>query len=214
MSRYTKDLVLNKEESFVSFMVNDYLKKNQFTPFDYKGGEKVYRAGDAMLEGYKYIKWSYENGTLHLEAWMKNGFGKEMDLEGFAGSLQKKPFKQSLEQLYTLLQQDVEIPRGEDGQPLPSAIPVTTVDNSGAATQALVFGVLALVSVFIPLLFRSVIGIIPIVLGCLGVSRARLGAGSSKAGAAKAGKVLSIIAIILAIVLWIGINVLNVASGM
>ncbi len=210
MARYTKDLVLNKEESFVSFMVNDYLQKNQFTPFDYKGGEKVYRAGDAMVEGYKYLKWSYANGTLHVEAWLKSSFGKEMDLEGFVGTLQKKPFRESLEQLYTLLQQDIDIPKGEDGQPAASAIPVTTVDNSKAATQSLVFGILGLVFVFLPLLFGYVIGIIPIILGVLGVNRARLGSGSSKAGSAKAGKVLSIIAIILAIVLWVLINVLNV----
>ncbi len=213
MARYTKELVLNKEESFVTFMMNDFLQKNQFKPFDYKTGEKVYRAGDPMLEGYKYVKWSYENGTLHLEAWMQSGFGKEAGLDGFAGSLQKKPFKNSLEQLYNVLQQDIEIPKGEDGQPLMSSIPVTTVDNSKAATQSLVFGILAIVSVFVPLLFGYVIGIIPILLGVIGTNRARLGSGSSKSGAAKAGKVLSIIAIVLAFVLFVGIRMLNAAFG-
>ena len=48
MARYQKDLKLDKDEGFVSFMLNDYLKKNQFTPFDYKG-EQVYRAGDPMV---------------------------------------------------------------------------------------------------------------------------------------------------------------------
>ena len=82
-------------------MMNDYLAKNQFTPFDYKG-EQVYRAGDAMLEGFKYLKWSFEDGNFHIEAWMKS-MGKEMGLDGFVGCLQKKPYKESLEQLYTCL---------------------------------------------------------------------------------------------------------------
>ena len=30
MARYVKDLVLNKPEDFVTFIMNDYLQKNQF----------------------------------------------------------------------------------------------------------------------------------------------------------------------------------------
>lgn len=196
MARYTKDLVLNKPEDFVSFMMNDYLNKNEFSMSDWKG-EPAYRAGDPMLEGYKYMKWSYSNGTLHLEAWMKGSFGGEMGLDGFVGVLQKKPFKDSLEQLYTALQQ--EIPEGgyeQGGQSQP--IPVQTVDNSQAATLSLVLGIIAIVMVlFLP------IPLVVIVLGVLGVNRARLGIGSSKATLAKIGRVLSIIAVVLAIVLWV-----------
>ena len=94
MARYVKDLVLNKPEDFVTFIMNDYLQKNQFVVSEWKG-EPAYRTGDALIEGYKYLKWSYENGTLHLEAWMKSTFGKEMGLDGFVGALQKKPYRQS-----------------------------------------------------------------------------------------------------------------------
>ena len=66
MARFVKDLVLNKPEEFVTFVMNDYLQKNQFSMSDWKG-EPAYRAGDAMLEGYKYLNWSYVNGTLHLD---------------------------------------------------------------------------------------------------------------------------------------------------
>ena len=74
MARYVKDLVLNKPEDFVTFIMNDYLQKNQFVVSEWKG-EPAYRTGDALIEGYKYLKWSYENGTLHLEAWMKSTSG-------------------------------------------------------------------------------------------------------------------------------------------
>lgn len=194
MARYSKDLVLNKPEEFVTFIMNDYLQKNQFSMSDWKG-EPAYRAGDAAMEGYKYLSWSYSNGTLHLEAWMKGTFGGEWNLDGFVGCLQKKPYKESLEKLFEALQQD--IPEGQSAeQTVQQAIPVQTVDNSGAATQALVFGILTVVFAFIwPL--------ISIIFACLGFQRARMGSGSSKANLAKAGKVLTIIGLVLAIVIWV-----------
>lgn len=70
MPRYVRNLELNKPMEFVSFAMNDFLQKNKFTPFHYKG-EDVFRAGDAMLEGFKYIKWSYDGVNFHLEAWMQ-----------------------------------------------------------------------------------------------------------------------------------------------
>lgn len=187
--RYTKDLVLNKPDDFVNFMLNDYLQKNQFTMSDWKG-EPAYRAGDAMLEGYKYLKWSYQDGTLHLEAWLKGSMGKEMDLDGFVATVQKKPYKESLEQLFQVLQQN--IPQGQGMQP----IPVQTVDNASAAIWAFICGLLSIpFGLFIPLL--------GIILAAVGFSRGRMGYGSSKAGMAKAGKVLSVIGAVVAVVIWI-----------
>ena len=87
MSRYTNDLPLNKPVDFVQFMMNDYLSKNGFSTAEWKG-QPVYRAGDPMLEGYKFMTWSYINGVLHVEAWLKGLFGGEMGLTGFVGCLQ------------------------------------------------------------------------------------------------------------------------------
>lgn len=201
MARYSKDLVLNKPEEFVSFIMNDYLQKNQFSMSDWEG-EPAYRAGDAMLEGYKYLNWSYTNGTLHLEAWLKGSTGKEWDLDGFVGAAQKKPYKNSLEQLFTALQQ--EIPEGQSVEGAAKAIPVSTVDNSKAATMGLVFGILSILFVWSPL--------ISIILAAVGISRARMGLGSSKAGQAKAGKILCIVGAVIAVILWI-LNII-VSVGM
>ena len=76
MARFVRDLVINQPDDFVHFIMNDYLQKNQFIMADWKG-EPAYRAGDAMLEGYKYLKWFYSNGALHLEAWIKGTAGGE-----------------------------------------------------------------------------------------------------------------------------------------
>lgn len=191
MARYVQEIVLNKPDDFVQFIMNDYLQKNSFIMSDWKG-EPAYRAGDAALEGYKYLKWGYMNGVFHLEAWMKGTFGGEWNLEGFVGSLQKKPYRESLEQLLMILQQPLP-----QGQQIPQGypIPVRTTDNTGAATMALAFGILAVVIGF----WVPILGIL---FGCLGFSRARMGAGSSKAGMAKAGKILCILGIVIAVVMW------------
>ena len=166
MARLPKDVTLNKQENFVEFVVNDYLQKNKFSMSDWKG-EPAYRAGDAMMEGFKFLKWSYQNGVLHVEAWLKGSFGGEWNLEGFVGCMQKKPYKESLEQLFTVLQQD--IPEGEENiLENTISVPVQTVDNTGAANQALLFGILSVVLAFIIPLFG-------ILLACLGYARARMG---------------------------------------
>ena len=99
MARYVKDIVLNKPDDFVTFIVNDYLQKNKFSMADWNG-EPAYRAGDAMIEGFKYLKWSYAGGVFHLEAWLKGTAGGEWDLDGVVGVAMKKPYKNSLEQLF------------------------------------------------------------------------------------------------------------------
>lgn len=209
MARYVKELALNKPEDFVQFIMNDYLRKNGFVMADWKG-EPAYRTGDAMMEGYKYLKWYYNNGVFHLEAWMKGTFGGEWNLDGFVGTLQKKPYRESLEQLFEALKQPLPMEQGmaagqggmpgNPGQPYQNVVPVHTVDNSGAATMGLVFGILSIV-------FAFLVPIVSILLACLGFSRARMGAGSRKAGQAKAGKILCIIGIIAAIVMW-GLSIL------
>lgn len=198
MARYSKDLVLNKPEEFVTFIMNDYLQKNQFTMSDWKG-EPAYRAGDAMMEGYKYLNWSYSDGTLHLEAWLKGTAGGEWNLDGFVGIVQKKPYKESLEQLFAALQQD--IPEGQGAEGAAQAIPVQTVDNSKAATWALVLGIFSV-------LF-SWFTIVSIVFAAIGFSRARMGSGSSKAATANVGKILCVIGAVIAVMLWI----LNIVSS-
>lgn len=208
MARYVQDVILNKPDDFVHFIMNDYLQKNGFVMSDWKG-EPAYRAGDPMLEGYKYLKWSYINGHFHLEAWLKGTFGGEWDLEGFVACAQKGPYKNTLQTLIQTLQQPlphqggatppeaVVQPAGASaanaqnmGNPVPVSIPVQTVDNHKAATLALVFGILSLVFCWIPLF--------SLIFAIVGFSQARMGQGSSKAGQAKAGKICCIIGLCFA----------------
>lgn len=194
MARYHYDLVLNKPGDFVQFIMDDFLQKNQFTLTDYNG-IPAYRSGDAMIEGYKYLKWSYTNGVFYIEAWLTGPAGTELDLDGFVGTLQKKPYKDSLNQLYAALQQPIQTAQGQP-QGAPQAVPVYTVDNTGAATMALVFGICSII-------IGWLIPIAGLILGILGITRARLGKHSSYAGRAKAGMICSVIGLCLSILIWI-----------
>ena len=218
MARFVQDLALNKPDDFVYFIMNDYLQKNGFVMSDWKG-EPAYKAGDGVMEGYKYLKWSYGNGMFHLEAWLRGSFGGEMDLDGFVGCLMKKSYKANIMELLSVLQQPLpqqpvsagnQAQGGEQAQeaaaqggqvpfqngPMPNVIPVKTVDHYKAAQTALILGILSIViGLFIPLA--------GIILSCIGFSRARMGQSSSKADMAKAGKICCIVGIALSAGIWL-----------
>lgn len=193
MARYVQDVVLNKPDNFVFFIMDDFLQKNGFTLSDWRG-EPAYRAGDPLLTGYRFLKYSYSNGVFHLEAWMKGTFGGEWDLEGFVACAQKGPYKNNLQMLITTLQQPIPqqqpITQEQTGTPVPAPIPVQTVDNHKAAVLALVFGILSIVLSFIPLF--------SLVFATLGFSQARMGECSSKSQLARAGKICCIVGLALA----------------
>ena len=91
---------------------------------------------------------------------------------------------------------ELNIPEGTDiSKMAPGSIPVQTVDNTSAATMALVFGILAFITGFIS-------PIVCIIFGVLGFNRARMGSGSSKAGLAKIGKILCIVGLVITCILW------------
>ena len=216
MARYVKDIVLNKPDDFVQFIMNDFLQKNQFQPGQWKG-EPAYCTGNALVEGVRYLKWSYSDGKFHLEAWLQGTMGGEWDLDGFVGIAMKKPYKNSLEQLFQVLQQDIPAANAQAPQTgavsgenpekpseEPRTITVKTVDNTGAATASLVLGILSIVIG----LFWALIGVI---LGIIGIAQAKMGSGSSKAGLAKGGKITSIIGICISAAGWLLNIILTVA---
>lgn len=207
MARFTQDITLNKPDDFVTLIMNDYLQKNNYVTSDWKG-EPAYRTGDAFVEGFKFLKWSYGNGVLHLEVWMKGTFGGEWGLTGFVGALPKKQYKQSIDQLIEVLKQPIPEGGAQEAEGgIPTPVMVQTVDNHGAATRALVLGILSVV-------FSFIIPLIGLVLGCFGISSARMGMASSKGGQAKAGRVLSIIGIVISAATWILNVVFSVALVM
>lgn len=109
--RYVREEQLNKPEDFVTFIMNDYLSKNGFTQKQVKG-EWVWQEGIGMLSVPKFLKYSYENGVLHLEAWVKTPwlpgvYGKDQNLDGFYSAFIKQSYKKEIQTVIDVLYQPI-----------------------------------------------------------------------------------------------------------
>lgn len=215
MARYIRDEQINKPDDFVAFIMNDFLTKNGFTQKQVKD-EMVWQEGVGMLAPPKFFKYSYANGVVHIEAWMKTAwlpgvYTGENALTGFVGAVPKSAYKKSIEDLIGLLYQPLPSDNSyanmqsagaaagvQPGQP----VMVQGVDNSRYASLGLVFGIVSLVGFLIPL--------IGIIFGCLGIVYGRKGKISSKKGMATAGFVLGIIGLVVSILMWI-LNIIAMA---
>ncbi len=206
MARYTQDVVLNRPDDFVSFMMNDYLQKNSFSMSDWKG-TPAYRRGDGFLEGFRYLTWNYTNGTLHLEAWLKGPFGGEHDLKGFWGWAVKAGYRSSLEELIRLLHQDIPqaaaapsaSPEGtapSDSAPVQNVVTVQTSNNAGLATASLILGIVSILT-------GCPIPILGFMCGIFAIICYRSSKCSTRAGQAKAGRICGIVGMCVAGIMWL-----------
>lgn len=196
MARWIRDEVLNQPADFVEFLMNDYLTKNGFLHVTRKG-EQVWKEGDGFLTMARFLKYSYENGMLHLEAW--TGVFRESALTGFVGSLPKKFYRESLEELIRLLHQPIPSEgMGAQGQPIVVQVP----DHAGPAVPALVCSILGIVS-------GLLIPIIGLIFSGFGMSLGQRARNSSKYSMAKTAVILGTIGMVLSLLNWIGGIILN-----
>ena len=219
--RFVEDLIINKPDDFVSFMMNDFLVKNGYAQKQVNG-EWVWQDGIGMVSAPKFLKYSYQNGVIHLEAWLKTAwlpgvYGKDMDFTGAVGALIKQSYKKEIDNLIMLLNQPLpsdvqygQIPGmnaqpGVDGQPA-RPILVKGVDNSKKAITGFVCSLIACPVGFF------LIPIIGLILGIFGIVSCTKALKSSRRGLAIAGLVLGILAIILAVTMWI-LNIIAITSG-
>ena len=197
MARWTVDEPLGQPADFVEFFINDYLTKNGFVKADRKG-EEVWKEGDGILTMARFVKYSYQGGILHLEAWV--GLFKENPIKGFMGAYPKKVFRDSLEEMLRLLHQPLPQPGQETGQP----IVVQVADHSGMAVPAMVCSVLGIIAALL-------IPILGIILAGLGISFGQKARNSVKSSSARTAVILGTIGIALAIVNMFAGMFLNLA---
>lgn len=214
MSRFKTEIQLNKPESFIDFIIKDFFSKEGFVNKE-KDGESFWQYGTGLLTAPQFIKYTYENGVLDLEVWLKFAllpgvYCGEMGLKGFFGAAPKATLRKKIDQLITLVSQPLptDMPLDdnynlENENNIVQPIQVLGHDTSSKASLSLIFGLISLIGYFIP--------IVGIVLGCLGIVNAKKALRSSKAGLATAGLVISIIGIIISVLSWI-IGIINVVS--
>lgn len=214
MARYVREEVLNQPDDFVNYMMNDFLTKHGFKYENFKG-QMVYRAGGGLIELPKFITWSYFNGVIHIEAWVRvlwlpGVYGKENDMSGFYGAVVKDMYKKDVEQLISLLHQPLNqsaVQPGmsqqpgmppQPGMPVPpqnGPIMVQGVDTSRYANFALGFGIAGLV------LSWSWAGVF---FNIIAIIYAVKGKTSAKKGRATAGMVCAIIGLAIVVLCFLG----------
>lgn len=101
MGRYVKDIQLDQPIDVVSVVMDDFVYHNRFSRADWNG-EMVYYLKDRH-DRERYMKWYYVDGVFHVEAWLKNPFGDEMDLDGVGGGASRKEYRKSIEELLETL---------------------------------------------------------------------------------------------------------------
>ncbi len=101
MGRYSKDIQLEQPIDVVSMVMEDFIYHNRFSRTDWNG-EMVYYLKDRHNKE-RYMKWVYVDGRFHVEAWLKNSFGGETDLDGLGGGASRKEFRASIDGLIETL---------------------------------------------------------------------------------------------------------------
>ena len=96
--RSTYAFQINCDPSVANDLVQAYIQGNKFT-LQNKDGEQFYRAGDAMLEGYRYFNYSINGQTLTIQAWFKGAFG-DISIEQNSLNMPAMNYRNSLGKLF------------------------------------------------------------------------------------------------------------------
>ena len=191
MARYIQDIILNKPDNFVFYTMNDFFLQTGFVLTDCRG-EQIYFSGNPDQEGCRCLKWSYTNGVLHLEAWLKGQTeGDEWNLDGLEYGAQKASYKQLLEQLLAVLQRPVpqqSVYNNTSVTPVNASISAQEKTQSNYAVVSMILGIISLVSIVGPA--------ISIPLGIVAIILSKEGRKSSQASLANVGRICGIIGLI------------------
>lgn len=114
MSRYIVDMNTGKPDDFIRFVSEDYFVKEGFKQ-ELRDGEVIWRKGSGWLTAPQFIKLLYQNGQVHLEAWLKypvlpGVFVGEMGVTGFFAAIPKGMLKSSVDTLVALFYQQPAVP--------------------------------------------------------------------------------------------------------
>lgn len=96
--RSTYTFQLNCNPVVANDLIQAYIQGNKFT-MQNKDGEQFYRAGDAMLEGYRYFNYSINGQVLTIQAWFRGAFG-DMSIEQNNLNIPAMNYRNSLGKLF------------------------------------------------------------------------------------------------------------------
>ena len=108
MARYYNKLPALMPVTTIETNVDDYLIHNGFKK-KVKKGEEFWQKGNGWVAAPQYIKVSYAQTDVTVEAWLRTAFlpgvyGKEMDLDGAMGFAIKAALKKKVEKIENIIQ--------------------------------------------------------------------------------------------------------------
>lgn len=96
--RSVYNITINSDPNLVNNLIQSFLQANNYE-LQNKNGEQYYRAGDAMVQGYRYFKYEINGATLTVYAWFKGVLG-EMPIEQNSLSMVAMNYRNSLNTLF------------------------------------------------------------------------------------------------------------------
>ncbi len=110
--RYVNEIKLNMDPVYVENSMQAYLRQNDFKLVNEKG-ETFYKTSGVM----RCFKYGYNNGILHIEAWLGK-IGKEFDISDgkLTGAMYKVPFYNSVLSLLGSLEKDRQMQQYTNAQ--------------------------------------------------------------------------------------------------
>lgn len=115
-NRFVKDISLNVPAEDVERLMQNFFSENGFYRTDWNG-ESCWSINRGICEKYQLFLYSYESGTLHIEAWLRSGKTGEYSLDGWGAMIDRKNYLELMvhliEQVLTLLPQGSNV-RVED----------------------------------------------------------------------------------------------------
>jgi len=105
MGRFMKDIYLGCPQEAVEKVVQGWLSRNGFHKALWKG-VNMWGADAVCATDYRLFDYSYQNGNLHIEAFLRQGKTEELDLNGWQAIGDRKAY---LESIVVLLQEIVAL---------------------------------------------------------------------------------------------------------
>lgn len=100
--RSTYNFQINCDPNAVNNLIQAYIQGNKYE-LQSKNGEQYYRAGNAMVEGYRYFNYSIIGQTLTIYAWFKGVLG-EIPIEQNSLNMPAMNYRNSLGRLFQELE--------------------------------------------------------------------------------------------------------------
>lgn len=221
MARFVTEIATGNPDDMIRFIAEDFFAKEGFV-LTSDGGQMVWKKGSGFFTAPQYIQMYFQNGVVHLEAWLKFAilpgvYAGEMGLTGFWGFAVKQQLKGRVDMLLYLLQQPnpavaATAAAGSPGwgQQAPGAAPAVPADRPAApqpipvrvhdpvdkAKLALVTGIFSLAAAwFIPLA--------GVVLGVVAIPAGNVGRKSSAQNIGLAGFICGIAGTALSLIIWL-----------